>query len=120
MTRATLPRPMAPAVPIVFREPIPEADPAAWRPAVGALMSDLRGPTPYRTPLQVLEVGHYACTLVMWSGVSSRRITRLYVELEPYGYGDRELFGYPAEEESDDADHRGQLTDLDQGVQRAA
>lgn len=69
MTSATLPRPIALAVPIVFRGPVPEAGQLSWRPAVGVLVSDLRGPTPDRTPLQV-----------------------------PYGYGDRELFGYPVED----------------------
>ncbi|WP_405019051.1 hypothetical protein OHV05_20985 [Kitasatospora sp. NBC_00070] len=120
MTSTTLPRPIAPVVPIAFREPVPEADSVAWRPAVGVLVSDLRGPAPYRTPLQVFEVGHYACTLVMWSGASSRRITRLYVEIEPYGYSDRELFGYPTEEEGDDDGRLGQFVDLDQGVRPAA
>ncbi|MFJ9517373.1 hypothetical protein ACIRPK_03730 [Kitasatospora sp. NPDC101801] len=46
----------------------------------------------------MLEVGHFMCTLVMWSGGKSRWITRWDDEVEPYGYGDRELFGHPAED----------------------
>lgn len=97
MSSAALARLIAPAVPIAFRGSVPETDTVARRPVVGDLVADLRGHTPFRTPLLVVEVGLYGCNLELWSGSGYRELVRSFEEVEPYRHNDRELFGYPTQ-----------------------
>ncbi|MER5864307.1 hypothetical protein [Kitasatospora sp. NPDC002040] len=101
MSTGTLTRPITRAVPIAFRGPAPEVEAEAnavlWRPVVGDLVADIRGDTPLRAPLLVVEVGLYSCSLELWSGSECRPLVRSLEDIQPYQHNDRELFGYPTQ-----------------------